>query len=178
PIYTFLGENFFPKYEKKIDNNLPFKTSEEKGAFLQAMFDDDGSVSKEGTISITHKKDVINYISKLLNEFGIKNKKYLMKNKIHNKVYYCLRMSKFGNKKFLKYIGFKKPSKQKRLKDNPICLKYMPHNIKDMIGTNKECKTMLLNCKNKKCMYEWDYKGEGPFYATCPRCKSSVKVKV
>ena len=26
-------------------------------------------------------------------------------------------------------------------------------------------------------MYEWDYKGEGPFYATCPRCKSSVKVK-
>lgn len=36
---------------------------------------------------------------------------------------------------------------------------------------------MLLNCKNKKCMYEWNYKGEGPFYATCPRCKSSVKIK-
>jgi len=36
---------------------------------------------------------------------------------------------------------------------------------------------MLLKCQNKKCMYEWDYKGESPFYATCPRCKSSVKVK-
>lgn len=26
-------------------------------------------------------------------------------------------------------------------------------------------------------MYEWDYQGESPFYATCPRCKSSVKIK-
>ncbi len=36
---------------------------------------------------------------------------------------------------------------------------------------------MKLICKNKKCKYEWDYKGENPFYATCPRCKSSVKVE-
>ncbi len=33
---------------------------------------------------------------------------------------------------------------------------------------------MLLNCK--RCG-EWDYKGKQEFYATCPKCKSSVRVK-
>lgn len=36
---------------------------------------------------------------------------------------------------------------------------------------------MRLKCKNKRCGYSWDYNGDNPFYATCPRCKSSVKVK-
>ena len=36
---------------------------------------------------------------------------------------------------------------------------------------------MKLKCKNKKCLYEWKYEGDNPFYATCPRCKSSVKIK-
>lgn len=35
---------------------------------------------------------------------------------------------------------------------------------------------MILQCKNKKCKYRWQYKGKSPFYATCPRCKSSVKI--
>ena len=34
-----------------------------------------------------------------------------------------------------------------------------------------------LKCKNKKCKYEWDYRGENPFYACCPRCKGSVKIE-
>jgi len=43
---------------------------------------------------------------------------------------------------------------------------------------------MKLKCKNKRCIeandgksYEWDYRGENPFYANCPRCKSSVKIE-
>ena len=43
---------------------------------------------------------------------------------------------------------------------------------------------MILKCKNPRCIesnkgkeYEWDYKGKNPFFATCPRCRSSVKIK-
>jgi len=46
---------------------------------------------------------------------------------------------------------------------------------------NKEGKE--LKCYNKKCVkenngkpYTWIYKGDNPFYACCPRCKSSVKI--
>lgn len=42
---------------------------------------------------------------------------------------------------------------------------------------------MKIKCLNKKCIksnkgksYEWDYKGKNPFYATCPRCRTSVKI--
>ncbi len=34
---------------------------------------------------------------------------------------------------------------------------------------------MKLTCSN--CGYEWDYQGESDYYATCPRCKTSVKVE-
>jgi hypothetical protein len=30
--------------------------------------------------------------------------------------------------------------------------------------------------KNKKCGYEWNYKGKSPFYATCPMCLGKVKI--
>lgn len=33
-----------------------------------------------------------------------------------------------------------------------------------------------LECPKEECGYEWDYNGESDFYATCPRCKSSVKI--
>lgn len=32
-----------------------------------------------------------------------------------------------------------------------------------------------LRCQN--CEYEWEYNGKADYYATCPRCKSSVSVK-
>lgn len=28
----------------------------------------------------------------------------------------------------------------------------------------------------RRCGYEWTYKGQNPFFASCPRCKTSVKV--
>ena len=43
---------------------------------------------------------------------------------------------------------------------------------------------MKIKCPNKRCVeangnkpYEWDYRGENPFYATCPRCKTSIKIE-
>lgn len=35
---------------------------------------------------------------------------------------------------------------------------------------------MKLKCTNKKCKYEWEYKGDHNFYATCPRCLRKVAV--
>lgn len=42
---------------------------------------------------------------------------------------------------------------------------------------------MKMKCKHKRCIesnegkpYEWEYKGKNPFYAPCPRCRSSVKI--
>lgn len=43
---------------------------------------------------------------------------------------------------------------------------------------------MKLRCKNSRCIksnngksYEWDYQGKNPFYASCPRCKSTIKIE-
>lgn len=33
---------------------------------------------------------------------------------------------------------------------------------------------MELKCK--KCDYDWNYKGANPYWATCPRCITKVKV--
>lgn len=35
---------------------------------------------------------------------------------------------------------------------------------------------MRLECTNEECGYSWDYQGESQFYATCPKCKSSVNI--
>ncbi len=36
---------------------------------------------------------------------------------------------------------------------------------------------MKLKCTNKKCNYEWEYKGNSPFYATCPRCYRKINIQ-
>lgn len=35
---------------------------------------------------------------------------------------------------------------------------------------------VMLKCNNKKCNYEWNYKGKSKFYATCPSCLRKVKI--
>lgn len=37
-------------------------------------------------------------------------------------------------------------------------------------------KGIELTCQNPKCNRKWTYKGDRKFYATCPDCKSSVKI--
>ncbi len=43
---------------------------------------------------------------------------------------------------------------------------------------------MIIKCQNERCIkansgkpYEWDYNGKNPFYASCPRCKTSIKIE-
>ncbi len=36
---------------------------------------------------------------------------------------------------------------------------------------------MKIKCSNKKCEYQWDYNGKNPFYACCPRCRSSINIE-
>ena len=33
---------------------------------------------------------------------------------------------------------------------------------------------MILDCK--KCNYNWNYKGGNPYWATCPKCLTKVKI--
>ena len=33
---------------------------------------------------------------------------------------------------------------------------------------------MILTCQ--RCEKKWDYRGQSVWYATCPRCKTTVKV--
>jgi len=33
---------------------------------------------------------------------------------------------------------------------------------------------MELLCQ--RCQHQWDYKGTNPYYATCPYCKTKVRV--
>lgn len=35
---------------------------------------------------------------------------------------------------------------------------------------------MKIKCLKKECGYEWDYKGDSKFYATCPHCLTKVKI--
>lgn len=35
---------------------------------------------------------------------------------------------------------------------------------------------MKLKCPYENCQYEWDYKGDSDFYATCPQCLRKVKI--
>lgn len=34
---------------------------------------------------------------------------------------------------------------------------------------------MKLRCK--RCKWQWDYKGKGEYYVTCPHCYSKVRIK-
>jgi len=36
---------------------------------------------------------------------------------------------------------------------------------------------MQLKCKRQGCEREWEYKGKSKFYASCPQCKSSVRIR-
>ena len=35
----------------------------------------------------------------------------------------------------------------------------------------------MVKLKCQRCKKEWEYKGDNKFYATCPDCKTSVKIK-
>jgi len=36
---------------------------------------------------------------------------------------------------------------------------------------------MKVKCSRASCLYEWDYNGKAKWYASCPRCHSSVNLR-
>ena len=36
---------------------------------------------------------------------------------------------------------------------------------------------MRIICTNKKCQYEWNYRGDALFYTTCPKCMYKVNIE-
>ena len=35
---------------------------------------------------------------------------------------------------------------------------------------------VILKCTKKECGYKWNYTGKSKFYASCPRCKTPIKI--
>ena len=35
-----------------------------------------------------------------------------------------------------------------------------------------------MKIKCKRCEKEWEYKGKSKYYASCPNCKTSVKIEL
>ena len=105
--------------------NPDFNTIEEKQAFLQALFDDEGSVqwiSKTKSISFynTNIQTLLD-VKKYLNDLGIETTK-IYKNKgsighFGKKILYSLRISKLKNlREFYNKIGFVSDDKREKLK--------------------------------------------------------------
>lgn len=104
-------------YLKGIDITYILKENKySKIVFLKALFDDEGSVSKKGIISILMKDyKIIDILFNLLKDLKIKNlTKYKIFNKKYQREYYAFRISKQENKKFLKIIGFTHKHKLER----------------------------------------------------------------
>ncbi len=53
------------------------------------------------------------------------------------------------------------------------CLKMESNKIKK----EDKKKMIRLTCQRSSCKYEWNYKGKSKFYATCPRCRSTVNIE-
>ena len=116
-IYSRIIWTYFKNFN--VNWILESKDEKVKSAFLQACFDDEGSISKDGIISICQKEEgYINNIKKLLNEFGITNTtKYIIHNKKYNVNIYNLRISCKHNSLFQEEIGFVNINKKNRLND-------------------------------------------------------------
>ncbi len=52
------------------------------------------------------------------------------------------------------------------------------HNkIHALLNSIKKPLTKPIKLTCQRCDKEWTYKGRNPFYATCPDCKTSVKIQ-
>ena len=101
----------------KIDINK--LTHNQKIGFIRCFFDDEGSVSKDGIITISQKdKSVLITLSSFMFELGIKTKLCKLYNKVYGQTYYYLIMSKGYNKVFYDIISTIHKGKQERLKNN------------------------------------------------------------
>ena len=147
-IPCFIGRllyNKFKLYKHKIPIQIKESSKDIKSAYLQAVFDDEGSIHKtHGQIRIKMKpKSYIVDIQKLVQEFDINTSSVIEElDKRHNRKYYFFSISGFYNiKKFSEEIGFLHPKKKERL------AKHL-ENVK-MLSYGYKAKNVVLNVLKK-----------------------------
>lgn len=101
-------------YPNKVPKLIFDAKPEFKKAFLQALFDDEGSISTQLAIGI-HDINIMEEIKSLINSLNIKTSKVLVHKYGYkrDKVYLCIPRSEYIL--FQKEIGFSHPDKAKRL---------------------------------------------------------------
>jgi len=121
-IPCFIGKRLYTKFEldkDKVPKQIKEAPEDIKGAYLQAVFDDEGSIHKtHGQIRIKMKpKSYIEDIQKLIWELGIQTSSVIEElDKRSGRKYYFFLVSGFYNlKKFSEKIGFFHPKKKERL---------------------------------------------------------------
>lgn len=141
-IPCFIGKvlyNKFQLYKDKVPIQIISSSKEMKSAYLQAVFDDEGSIHKtHGQIRIKMKpKSYIEDIRKLVNEFGIETSKVIKeRDKRYGREYYFFLISGFYNlKKFQGKINFFHPIKRRRLANHlkNIRIKNYGYNAKELV---------------------------------------------
>ena len=104
---------------------IKFSNLQNKIIFLKALFDDDGSITKNtGSINIVNSNIyLIKLIESLLRDLGITHiKRYTPYNKKYKSYFYIIRLSKLENRRFYDTIGFRYNTKNKILENNLDCI--------------------------------------------------------
>lgn len=115
---------------KEANPKIKFLNDKNKIFFLRSLFDDEGSISKDGIITLGNSNvHLINLIRRLLEDLGFKSKLY----KSPKYKYYVIRLSKLDNKKFYEMISFKHPKKKQILENNLI-----PKELQVQVDLNEE----------------------------------------
>ena len=109
--YLFDIQFTYPNRLPKLISNADKKF---KKVFLQALFDDEGSISTGLTIGI-HDINIMEEIKLLINSLDIKTSKVMVHPYTHKKDKVYLQILRSQYKKFQQEIGFSHPEKAKRL---------------------------------------------------------------
>ncbi len=116
---AFIGKLLYHKFqinEDKIPIQVINSSKEIKSAYLQAVFDDEGSIHKgHGQIRIKMKpKSYIEDVQKLIQEFGIETSQVIKEHDKRNgrNYYYFLISGMYNIRKFHDEIGFFHPKKK------------------------------------------------------------------
>jgi len=142
-IPCFIGKMLYNKF-KLYKDNIPFQiinsSKEIKAKYLQAVFDDEGTINKiHGQIRIKMKpKSYIEDVQKLINELGIKTSKTTKEfDKRNSREYYFFSISGMYNlRKFQKEVDFYHPKKKKILIEHleNIKIENYGYNAKDIVN--------------------------------------------
>jgi hypothetical protein len=121
-IPCFIGKVLYQKFnlgEDNVPDQIINSDKKIKSAYLQAAFDDEGSIHKDhGQIRIKMKpKFYIGDIQKMIREFGINTSSVIEEIDKRNgrKYYYFLISGRNNLREFNEKIGFLHPNKKKRL---------------------------------------------------------------